>query len=432
MYSDILIKRLQKELRSLEREPPPGITCYPKEDDITQLEAYIKGPPDTPYEKGLFKLDIQIPLKYPFEPPQIRFKTLIYHPNIDDSGRICADILKTGGWKPALNLSTTLISLSQLLAHPNPDDPLDADIAKEYYIDYPQFKQKAEEYTLKYATKDSAEDNNNNTNNPLKTEQEEKEENDYELTIPNKASTSLLLLSKKKNKKQGTSKCSSTENDTGSIHTNNTLESMETPSTTESKLSEEVEQTSENASVKDLTKDQIKEHDENPEKHLPMMDISNQKSNNQNNEQKCTKRRPSQHKSKDRKQKLKEKEVAIVIDHIEEKEAENLDTTNYAEAMNSYSRKEELISTKFEDGPDGHPTLFDGNTKATGKNGAKRPYSALELLDVIELSDDDDKSDGNDKDQEAFSEPPLYTLRLSKKLSRATLNLSKKKKTTGN
>ncbi|ORE01543.1 ubiquitin-conjugating enzyme, partial [Rhizopus microsporus var. microsporus] len=136
----------------LEREPPPGITCYPKEDDITQLEAYIKGPPDTPYEKGLFKLDIQIPLKYPFEPPQIRFKTLIYHPNIDDSGRICADILKTGGWKPALNLSTTLISLSQLLAHPNPDDPLDADIAKEYYIDYPQFKQKAEEYTLKYAT----------------------------------------------------------------------------------------------------------------------------------------------------------------------------------------------------------------------------------------------------------------------------------------
>ncbi|CAO3694658.1 unnamed protein product [Rhizopus microsporus] len=207
---------------------------------------------------------------------------------------------------------------------------------------------------------------------------------------------------------------------------------METPSMTESKLSEEVEQTSENASVEDLTKDQIKEHDENPEKHLPMMDISNQKSNNQNNEQKCTKRRPSQHKSKDRKQKLKEKEVAIVIDHIEEKEAENLDTTNYAEAMNSYSRKEELISTKFEDGPDGHPTLFDGNTKATGKNGAKRPYSALELLDVIELSDDDDKSDGNDKDQEAFSEPPLYTLRLSKKLSRATLNLSKKKKTTGN
>lgn len=310
---------------------------------------------------------------------------------------------------------------------------MDADIAKEYYIDYPQFKQKAEEYTLKYATKDSAEDNNNNnTNNFLKTEQEDEEENDYELTMPNKASTSLLLLSKKKNKKQGTTKCSSTENDTGSIRTSNTLKSTETLSTIESKLSEEVKQTLENASAEDLTKDQIKEHDENTEKHLPVVDISNQLSNNQNNKQKCTKRRPSQHKSKDRKQKLKEKEVAIVIDHIEEKEAENLDTTNYAEAANNYSRKEELISTQLEDGPDSHPTLFDGNTKATGKNGVKRPYSALELLDVIELSDDDDESDGNNKDQEAFSESPLYTLRLSKKLSRTTLNLSKKKKSTGN
>ncbi|KAL0078009.1 ubiquitin-conjugating enzyme/RWD-like protein [Phycomyces blakesleeanus] len=135
MTPKILLTRLRKELTDLERDPPPGIVCYPIDDDITQLESFIKGPPESPYEKGLFQLDITIPLQYPFSPPQIRFKTPIYHPNIDDCGRICADILKkgvSGGWKPSLNLSTTLMSLSTLMAHPNPDDPLDADIVSTH------------------------------------------------------------------------------------------------------------------------------------------------------------------------------------------------------------------------------------------------------------------------------------------------------------
>lgn len=57
-----------------------------------------------------------------------------------------------------MNLSTTLILLSQLLAHPNPDDPLDADIAKEYQLDYPTFQQKAIEYTKKYAMEEALSD----------------------------------------------------------------------------------------------------------------------------------------------------------------------------------------------------------------------------------------------------------------------------------
>ncbi|KAK7802801.1 hypothetical protein U0070_016606 [Myodes glareolus] len=86
--------RLKKELHMLAIEPPPGITCWQETDQVDDLRAQILGGADTPYEKGVFTLEVIIPERYPFEPPQIRFLTPIYHPNIDSSGRICLDILK--------------------------------------------------------------------------------------------------------------------------------------------------------------------------------------------------------------------------------------------------------------------------------------------------------------------------------------------------
>lgn len=44
------------------------------------------------------------------------------------------------------------MSLRQLIAVPNPDDPLEVDIAQEFKLEYPRFEQKAKEFTKKYAT----------------------------------------------------------------------------------------------------------------------------------------------------------------------------------------------------------------------------------------------------------------------------------------
>lgn len=60
-------------------------------------------------------------------PPKVRFVTPVYHPNIDNGGRICLDTLKLppkGGWTPSLTTPATLTMIRLLLAHPNADDGL--------------------------------------------------------------------------------------------------------------------------------------------------------------------------------------------------------------------------------------------------------------------------------------------------------------------
>ncbi|XP_022913749.2 ubiquitin-conjugating enzyme E2 T-like [Onthophagus taurus] len=147
-------QRLTKELAKLSRQPTPGISVSAKDDKLNTLEASILGPENTPYEDGVFHLDLLIPDDYPFNPPSIKFITKVYHPNIDDNGRICLDLLKmppTGSWKPTIGIEGLLIAIRMLLGNPNPKDPLMADIAEEFLTNKKEFEKKAKEYCKKYA-----------------------------------------------------------------------------------------------------------------------------------------------------------------------------------------------------------------------------------------------------------------------------------------
>ena len=87
----------------------------------------------SPFEGGVFKLELFLPEEYPMSAPKVRFMTKIYHPNIDKLGRICLDILKDK-WSPALQIRTVLLSIQALLSAPNPEDPLANDVAEQWKI----------------------------------------------------------------------------------------------------------------------------------------------------------------------------------------------------------------------------------------------------------------------------------------------------------
>eukprot|EP01103_Thecamoeba_quadrilineata_P004917 TRINITY_DN1478_c0_g1_i2.p1 TRINITY_DN1478_c0_g1~~TRINITY_DN1478_c0_g1_i2.p1 ORF type:complete len:173 (+),score=8.71 TRINITY_DN1478_c0_g1_i2:76-519(+) len=144
------LKRIQKELTDIEREPPTCCSAGPSGQDMFHWTASIMGPSDSPYTSGVFFLNIHFPTDYPFKPPKINFTTKIYHPNINANGGICLDILKDQ-WSPALTISKVLLSICSLLTDPNPDDPLVPEIANLYKTDRNKYEVTAREWTRKYA-----------------------------------------------------------------------------------------------------------------------------------------------------------------------------------------------------------------------------------------------------------------------------------------
>lgn len=144
------LKRINKELQDLGRDPPAQCSAGPVGDDMFHWQATIMGPGESPYEGGVFFLDICFPTDYPFKPPKLNFVTKIYHPNINSNGSICLDILRSQ-WSPALTISKVLLSICSLLCDPNPDDPLVPEIARLYKSDREKYNQIAREWTSKYA-----------------------------------------------------------------------------------------------------------------------------------------------------------------------------------------------------------------------------------------------------------------------------------------
>ncbi|KAM1594771.1 hypothetical protein PS2_001109 [Malus domestica] len=119
-------QRLQKELMSLMMSGGDlGVSAFPEGESIFTWVGTIEGGKGTMYEGFSYKLSLRFPLDYPFKPPQVKFETMCFHPNVDQFGNICLDILQDK-WSSAYDCRTILLSIQSLLGEPNPESPLNS------------------------------------------------------------------------------------------------------------------------------------------------------------------------------------------------------------------------------------------------------------------------------------------------------------------
>uniref|UniRef100_A0A3P9HVU3 Ubiquitin-conjugating enzyme E2 H n=1 Tax=Oryzias latipes TaxID=8090 RepID=A0A3P9HVU3_ORYLA len=108
---------------------------------LNEFVVKFHGPPGTPYEGGVWKVRVDLPDKYPFKSPSI--------------GTVCLDVINQT-WTALYDLTNIFESfLPQLLAYPNPIDPLNGDAAAMYLHRPEDYKHKIKEYIQKYATEEA-------------------------------------------------------------------------------------------------------------------------------------------------------------------------------------------------------------------------------------------------------------------------------------
>ena len=122
-------KRIQKDLEAFLADPPPGCSVLQMGDDLSRWQVKVQGPPESSFEGGNFTLLVTFPPDYPFKPPKVKFETRIFHPNINQSGDICLDTLASQ-WAPSFSMAQVMLSIIQLLSHPNPSDPINLEAAR--------------------------------------------------------------------------------------------------------------------------------------------------------------------------------------------------------------------------------------------------------------------------------------------------------------
>ncbi|KAL9062367.1 MAG: hypothetical protein Q9157_008984 [Trypethelium eluteriae] len=97
---------------------------------VQEFYVRFKGPEETPFSGGLWKIHVELPDQYPYKSPSIGFVNRIFHPNIDElSGSVCLDVINQT-WSPMYDMINIFeVFLPQLLRYPNPTDPLNGEAA---------------------------------------------------------------------------------------------------------------------------------------------------------------------------------------------------------------------------------------------------------------------------------------------------------------
>ena len=121
------------------------------EENVNEVYAEIRGPENTPFENGTFRMKLVLSQDYPASAPKGYFMTKIFHPNIrQPSGEICVNTLKRD-WKPDLGLRHVLMVIRCLLIEPFPESALNEEAARLLLEEYDEYFTRAKMFTSIHA-----------------------------------------------------------------------------------------------------------------------------------------------------------------------------------------------------------------------------------------------------------------------------------------
>merc|ERR1719359_145893 len=124
-------RRLMRDFKRLQNDPPEGISGAPNGNNILQWQAVIFGPSGEAWEGGTFRLSLEFSEDYPNKAPKVKFLSKVFHPNVYADGSICLDILQNQ-WSPIYDIAAILTSIQSLLCDPNPNSPANGEAARLY------------------------------------------------------------------------------------------------------------------------------------------------------------------------------------------------------------------------------------------------------------------------------------------------------------
>ena len=156
------MKKINNEFKILNHRPIVdfGLTVgLIEEEDIFKWRVTMPGPKDTSYKGGIFLLIIKFPEDYPQHPPEVCFKTPIYHINVNPNksdmpgakplGHVYIPILNQ--WKPEYTVMEVFANIFGLFYMAIPGSPYGFDRDNEFRYQRDLYKEKIKRYTKKYA-----------------------------------------------------------------------------------------------------------------------------------------------------------------------------------------------------------------------------------------------------------------------------------------